>query len=90
MMESGLLLEVKSLEKYKTLMPLNTVGYKELFEYLDGKTDLQTAVELIKRNTRRYARKQITWFSKEVNNSWFNPLTDEEKILTEVERISKL
>jgi len=90
MMENGLLLEVKSLEKYKTLMPLNTVGYKELFEYLDGKTDLQTAVELIKRNTRRYARKQITWFSKEVNNSWFNPLTDEEKILTEVERISKL
>ncbi len=78
MMENQLLLEVKSLEKYKTLMPLNTVGYKELFEYLDGKTDLQTAVELIKRNTRRYARKQITWFKRDEDIRWFHPSQQQE------------
>jgi len=60
------------------------VGYKELFDYLDNKTDLATAVELIKRNTRRYAKKQITWFSKSVNNQWFNPLTDVNLILDAV------
>ena len=81
MMEEGLLDEVRSLVEYRNLMPLNTVGYKELFDYLDNKTDLATAVELIKRNTRRYAKKQITWFSKSVNNQWFNPLTDGTKIL---------
>ncbi|MBP5682206.1 MAG: tRNA (adenosine(37)-N6)-dimethylallyltransferase MiaA, partial [Bacteroidales bacterium] len=81
MMEEGLLDEVRSLVEYRNLMPLNTVGYKELFDYLDNKTDLATAVELIKRNTRRYAKKQITWFSKSVNNQWFNPLTDVTKIL---------
>jgi tRNA dimethylallyltransferase len=81
MMEEGLLDEVRSLVEYRNLMPLNTVGYKELFDYLDNKTNLATAVELIKRNTRRYAKKQITWFSKSVNNQWFNPLTDENLIL---------
>ena len=81
MMEEGLLDEVRSLVEYRNLMPLNTVGYKELFDYLDNKTDLATAVELIKRNTRRYAKKQITWFSKSVHNQWFNPLTDGNLIL---------
>lgn len=85
MMENGLLNEVKSLQKYQHLMPLNTVGYRELFDYLNNKTDLETAVELIKRNTRRYAKKQITWFNKTIDNQWFNPSTDEEKIMQKLQ-----
>ncbi len=81
MMGEGLLDEVRGLVEYRNLMPLNTVGYRELFDYLDNKIDLATAVELIKRNTRRYAKKQITWFSKSFNNQWFNPIDDENKIL---------
>ena len=81
MMGEGLLDEVRGLVRYRNLMPLNTVGYRELFDYLDNKIDLATAVELIKCNTRRYAKKQITWFSKTVNNQWFNPIDDENKIL---------
>ncbi|MCR5453705.1 MAG: tRNA (adenosine(37)-N6)-dimethylallyltransferase MiaA [Bacteroidales bacterium] len=81
MMGEGLLDEVRGLAQYRNLMPLNTVGYKELFDYLDEKTDLTTAVELIKRNTRRYAKKQITWFNKSLDNQWFNPSTDESKII---------
>ncbi len=73
MMGEGLLDEVRSLVQYRTLMPLNTVGYKELFDYLDNKTDLATAVELIKRNTRRYARKQISWFNGDKDLTWFQP-----------------
>ncbi len=84
MMENGLLNEVKGLQQYQHLMPLNTVGYRELFDFFDGKTDLQTAVELIKRNTRRYAKKQITWFNKTIDNQWFNPSTDEVDIMQSI------
>jgi len=73
MMEQGLLDEVRSLTQYRHLPSLNTVGYRELFGYLDGEYSLETAIELIKRNTRRYARKQITWFGKELNGVWHNP-----------------
>jgi tRNA dimethylallyltransferase len=86
MMADGLLNEVRTLTEYKNLMPLNTVGYKELFDFLDGHCSLETAVELIKRNTRRYARKQITWFNKTVENLWFNPVSEEEKIFDKIER----
>lgn len=82
MMREGLLDEVKSLVQYRNLMPLNTVGYRELFDYLDGKTDLPTAIELIKRNTRRYARKQITWFGKELGGVWHNPFDFDEIMRT--------
>jgi len=84
MMQNGLLEEVKSLYEYKDLMPLKTVGYRELFDFLDKKIDLETAVELIKRNTRRYARKQITWFNKTVENQWFNPIDEKDKILENI------
>lgn len=84
MMSEGLLDEVKSLVQYRNLMPLNTVGYRELFDYLDGKTDLATAIELIKRNTRRYARKQITWFGKDLGGKWHNPF-DFEAIMRTVD-----
>lgn len=72
MMEEGLLDEVKSLHQYKELKTLRTVGYQELFEYFDGKISLEEAVELVKRNSRRFAKKQFTWFRKNPEIKWFN------------------
>lgn len=79
MMSEGLLNEAQSLYKYKDLNALNTVGYKELFAYLDGVWTLNEAVERIKGNTRRYARKQLTWFKRDEEMKWFHP-DEEEKI----------
>ena len=62
MMDAGLLDEVKSLFKYKNLPALQTVGYQELFSYLDGEINLNDAVDKIKQNSRRYAKRQMTWF----------------------------
>ena len=73
MMDNGLLNEAEKLFPYKNLNSLNTVGYRELFDFMEHKHNLETAVELIKRNTRRYARKQISWFNREKNVEWFNP-----------------
>lgn len=64
MMNDGLLQEVENLSESRGLTALNTVGYKELFSYLDDQVDLNTAVEKIKQNTRRYAKRQLTWFNK--------------------------
>ena len=72
MISSGLLDEVKSLTTVKNLNALQTVGYKELFEYLDDTTDLATAIENIKRNTRRFAKRQMTWFNKDSEIQWFD------------------
>ena len=73
MMSDGLLDEVRLLAPYRGVNALNTVGYKELFEYLDGKCSLEDAVERIKGNTRRYARKQLTWFKRDQQIRWFHP-----------------
>ena len=73
MMSDGLLNEVKALYPKKELNALNTVGYKELFDYLDGRWPLEEAVERIKGNTRRYARKQLTWYKKDEQIRWFHP-----------------
>lgn len=73
MMESGLLSEVESLLPYRHQNALNTVGYKELFDFLDGKLPLEEAVEKIKTNTRRYAKRQLTWFRKDPAVRWFHP-----------------
>jgi len=72
MMKEGLIDEVKSLMPYRTLNPLNTVGYKEIFQYLDGKISLEQAVEDIKTNTRRYAKRQLTWFRRDPDYHWVN------------------
>lgn len=72
MISAGLLDEVKSLTTVKNLNALQTVGYKELFEYLDDTTDLATAIENIKRNTRRFAKRQMTWFNKDSEIQWFD------------------
>lgn len=73
MMGQGLLNEVKQLIPFKHLNALQTVGYSELFEQLDGKISLQQAVEQIKTNTRHYAKRQMTWFRKDVNMQWYSP-----------------
>lgn len=73
MIEAGLVDEVKSLLKYRHLNALQTVGYSEIFEYLDGKCSLEEAVKNIKQNTRRFAKRQITWFKKSEDIRWFDP-----------------
>jgi len=70
MMEDGLPDEVRSLEPYRSLNALRTVGYRELFDHFDGLTDLPTAVENIKINTRHYAKRQMTWFKKDNEMNW--------------------
>lgn len=73
MMQRGLLTEAESMYPLRHLNALNTVGYKELFEYLNGRWSLDEAVERIKGNTRRYARKQLTWYKKDPQIRWFHP-----------------
>lgn len=73
MMEQGLLNEVKSLAEFKHINALQTVGYAELFEYLDEKISLSGAIENIKKNTRQYAKRQMTWFRKDKEIKWFHP-----------------
>lgn len=78
MMEDGLLDEVRSLQDKRSNNALNTVGYKEMFTYLDGTWSLEEAVERMKGNTRRYARKQLTWFKRDEEMRWFHPQQQEE------------
>ena len=73
MITDGLLDEVRSLQNKRTNNALNTVGYKELFTYLDGTWSLEEAIERMKGNTRRYARKQLTWFKRDEEMRWFHP-----------------
>ena len=81
MMQQGLLDEAKALYPMRQMNALNTVGYKELFDYLDGRWPLEEAVERIKGNTRRYARKQLTWYKKDPQIRWFHP-DDKEQIIS--------
>lgn len=73
MMESGLVEEARRLLPYRHLNALNTVGYKEVFRYLDGEWTLDFAIEKIKKNTRDYAKKQLTWFRRDEDILWFHP-----------------
>lgn len=72
MMEEGLLEEARALLPHRSLPALNTVGYKELFDYFDGRYDLAEAVRLIKRNTRHYAKKQLTWWARDPSIHWID------------------
>lgn len=78
MIEEGMIEEALQVYPKRTLNSLNTVGYKELFEYLDGLTTLDEAIFKIQSNTRRYARKQLTWYKKDTAFQWFNPDNIEE------------
>jgi tRNA dimethylallyltransferase len=82
MMTLGLLQESEQLINYKKLNALQTVGYREVFDYLENRSSLDETVELIKKNTRHYAKRQITWFKKDNTVRWFRPddLTNFKKI----------
>ena len=80
MIQQGLEREVRAVSDKRHLNALNTVGYKEMFAYLDGEYDLDRAIELIQRNTRHYAKKQLSWFKRYGDVQWFSPY-DRQRIL---------
>lgn len=84
MIEAGLEAEARKFHRLKHLNALNTVGYRELFAFFDGEITLEKAIELIKRNSRRYARKQLTWFRNDTDMNWFEP-NQTSKIITFIE-----
>ena len=91
MMEQGLLKEAERFYDKRMTNALNTVGYKELFDYMDGRWSLEEAVERIKGNTRRYARKQLTWFKRDKDMRWFHPDEKQEILnyITQYETINQ-
>lgn len=89
MMAQGLLEEVKALMPYKNLNALNTVGYKELFRYLDNEISLEMAISEIKKHTRRFAKRQLTWFKKNETIKWFDYRTETNKIIRYIESKKK-
>ena len=80
MMADGLLHEAEQFYIYKNLNTLNTVGYKELYQYIDGIFPLDFAVNMIKQDSRRYAKRQLTWFNRDKEITWFHP-DDEDEIM---------
>ncbi|MCK5135762.1 MAG: tRNA (adenosine(37)-N6)-dimethylallyltransferase MiaA [Bacteroidales bacterium] len=84
MMKAGLLAEVEQLQHFRGYTAMKTVGYRELFRYMDGEVLLEEAVDQIKRNTRKFARKQLTWFRKNNLYQWFLP-DDPEKVIRWIE-----
>lgn len=81
MMEQGLLDEVKNLIPFKNLNALQTVGYRELFDYFEGKITLDFAISEIKKNSRRYAKRQNTWFKRNPEIHWFDFKTPIKEII---------
>lgn len=86
MMADGLLEEARNYYPFRELNALNTVGYKEIFDYFDEHWSLEEAVERIKGNTRRYARKQLTWFKKDEHIHWYHP-DDRTKIMNDIDAL---
>ena len=84
MIRSGLVEEARKLFPYREINPLNTVGYKELFMHFKGEHSLEEAIGLIKRNSRRYAKRQISWFSRDKEITWFHP-DDKDEIIRLIE-----
>ncbi|MFT6797208.1 MAG: tRNA dimethylallyltransferase [Maribacter sp.] len=84
MMSEGLLEEIRSVLPYKDLNALQTVGYKELFKYLEGNWDLETAISEIKKNTRRFAKRQLTWFKRNEETIWLDGQSSPERKLENV------
>ncbi len=79
MFENNLIEEVKNLSPFRDLQSLNTVGYKEVFEYLDGKISFEQAIELVQQNSRRYAKRQLTWFRRNDANFWLKSQSTQEQ-----------
>jgi tRNA dimethylallyltransferase len=89
MMNEGLLDEAKTLYPNKALNALQTVGYRELFSYFDGDFTLPFAIEEIKKNTRRFSKRQLTWFKRNENTKWFDYATDRKNITNYIENLIK-
>lgn len=85
MVADGLVEEVRALIPKRHLNALQTVGYRELFDYFDGKSTLEEAIDLIKRNSRRYAKRQLTWFRRDDETAWFAP-SDVESIINHIDK----
>jgi len=90
MIDQGLVDEAQQLYKYKTLNALNTVGYKEIFQYLDGNWSKDFAISEIKKNTRRFAKRQLTWFRKNENTHWFDYQYELNQIIEHIKTKNKL
>ena len=90
MMEEGLLAEAKNLYQYKKLNALQTVGYRELFDYFDGTIALPFAIEEIKKNTRRFAKRQLTWFKRNETTKWFDYATKPSAIINYIAQFKNL
>jgi len=84
MIEAGLIEEARKLYPLRNLNALNTVGYKELFNYFDGEWSLEFAISEIKKNTRRFSKRQLTWFKKDENTTWFSYDSPPEKIIESI------
>lgn len=89
MLENGLLEEVKKLYQFKNLNALQTVGYRELFSYLDGKISLEFAISEIKKNTRRFAKRQVTWFKRDSEIEWFDFKSEIKNSINYIESLIK-
>ncbi|TSE09525.1 tRNA (adenosine(37)-N6)-dimethylallyltransferase MiaA [Aquimarina algiphila] len=87
MVNDGLIKEAKDLHPYKSLNALNTVGYKEIFKHLDGEWDLDFALSEIKKNTRRFAKRQLTWFKKDLEIKWFTYKEDYKSIISYIKKV---
>lgn len=87
MIENGLIAECQKLLPYKNEYALDTIGYREVFDFLDGKTDKEKMIKLIKQNSRRYAKRQITWFKKDKEIQWFSPAANIEDFILFIERL---
>jgi len=85
MMQEGLLAEAQNLYSHQSLNALQTVGYRELFRYWDGEWDLPFAIEEIKKNTRRFSKRQLTWFKRNENTQWFDYTTDKKVFINYIE-----
>lgn len=85
MVADGLVEEVRALIPKRHLNALQTVGYRELFDYFDGHSTLEEAIDLIKRNSRRYAKRQLTWFRRDDETAWFAP-SDVESIIDHIDK----
>lgn len=90
MMREGLLAEAKNVYPNKELNALQTVGYRELFSYFDGEFTLDFAIEEIKKNTRRFSKRQMTWFKRNDNTKWFDYLTDKKQIINYIHKKSQI
>ena len=88
MLNEGLLAEAKELYSHKELNALQTVGYRELFRYFDGDDSLEFAIEEIKKNTRRFSKRQITWFKRTENTKWFDYLCDRKEIIDHINQFT--